>query len=312
MSMETEDAFAEEIADIFVEEVQDVLAQMDKHLPLWKSNSNDSASLKEIRRAFHTLKGSGRMVQAEQIAELAWAVENLLNRVLDGSLAVNPLMFELVEQVRKVVPVLLQAFRNRQAAALAGVNIPLLIEHANHLREGRDVQSLHGFVLPGAIGRDEPEDTVVHSGIASAELDNANERITNVINQLDEIKRDWVALNARVDVIKNVITELKNLKATDEIERHLLQSDREIKELKYFIKASSEEMLASAKETQMRLSNRVDQELNYIRDTVHQVKTEQRTEREVIRTEMSSMIKVWALGCSITFSIVVLLVSIIL
>jgi chemotaxis protein histidine kinase CheA len=33
-----------------------------------------------VRRAFHTLKGSGRMVGATDISEFAWAIENLLNK----------------------------------------------------------------------------------------------------------------------------------------------------------------------------------------------------------------------------------------
>ena len=33
-----------------------------------------------MRRSFHTLKGSGRMVGAQLIGEFAWSIENLLNR----------------------------------------------------------------------------------------------------------------------------------------------------------------------------------------------------------------------------------------
>src|SRR5699024_9485422 len=36
--------------------------------------------------AFHTLKGSGRMVGARRLGEFAWAYENLLNRVIDYTL----------------------------------------------------------------------------------------------------------------------------------------------------------------------------------------------------------------------------------
>ena len=39
-----------------------------------------------MRRAFHTLKGSGRVVGARRIGDFAWSVENLLNRVIDGTL----------------------------------------------------------------------------------------------------------------------------------------------------------------------------------------------------------------------------------
>lgn len=313
MNMDTEDAFADEIADIFVEEVDDVLKQMDRHIPSWNSNAKDVPALKEIRRAFHTLKGSGRMVQADQIGELAWAVENMLNRVLDGTLPDHPLMHELVEQVRQVIPVLLQAFRNRQAAALAGVNIHLLIDQANALREGREVQSLNGFERPAMMSAElQDEVPVALQGFTTAELDAANEHIAALMNQVDDMKRDWLAVNTRLDALKTTVTELGNNSAADEINRHLQQSDREIKELKYFIKATSEEVLAGAVDTQQRLTVRVDQELRVIRDVLAQIKSDHKTERDVIRTEMTNMVKLWSLGCSITFSVFVLLAVILL
>src|SRR5690554_7313337 len=42
-----------------------------------------------FRSAFHTLKGSGRMVKASDISELAWSIENLFNRVLDKTVAMS-------------------------------------------------------------------------------------------------------------------------------------------------------------------------------------------------------------------------------
>lgn len=310
MNMDTEDAFADEIAEIFVEEVSDVLAQMDKHIPAWKSNSRDEQALKEIRRAFHTLKGSGRMVQADQIGEIAWAVENMLNRVLDGSLPQQPLMYELVEQVRQVIPVLLTAFRNKQAAALAGVNIHMLIDQANALREGKEVQSLSDFVLPGLIPDTRHDLPLAVAMLDAAERDATNEHIADLLHRVDELKRDWVDMSNRIDTVKTAVAELAANSATEEISRHLSQSDREIKELKYFIRTSSEQALSNAMETQQRLTVRVDQELRVINEVLGQIKADYRSEREVIRTEMFNTIKLWSLGCSIFFSIVVLLVVI--
>ena len=40
---------------------------------------DDMETLITVRRSFHTLKGSGRMVGAERIGEYCWTVENLLN-----------------------------------------------------------------------------------------------------------------------------------------------------------------------------------------------------------------------------------------
>ncbi len=59
---------------------------ISEFFPQWCSDTENKDALTEIRRAFHTLKGSGRMVRALVIGELGWAIENLLNRVLDRSI----------------------------------------------------------------------------------------------------------------------------------------------------------------------------------------------------------------------------------
>lgn len=72
-----------EIVEIFIEEAREVLDVLDQNYPRWRDESVDSAILSTVRRAFHTLKGSGRMVGARRLSEFAWACENLLNRVID-------------------------------------------------------------------------------------------------------------------------------------------------------------------------------------------------------------------------------------
>ncbi|MGV2482287.1 UNVERIFIED_CONTAM: Hpt domain-containing protein, partial [Salmonella enterica subsp. enterica serovar Weltevreden] len=67
----------------------EVLQTVQGTMPRWTRDPADRESLTTLRRAFHTLKGSGRMVGAAQIGEFGWAFENLLNKCLDGSIAVS-------------------------------------------------------------------------------------------------------------------------------------------------------------------------------------------------------------------------------
>ncbi|MBR9912223.1 MAG: response regulator [Gammaproteobacteria bacterium] len=103
-----------EIVEIFVEEAGDVMATIDEFLPRWRQDLLDRPALEEVRRAFHTLKGSGRMVGAKQIGELAWALENMLNRLLDGGHEAQLLQVQLVEDVRGLLPALVTAFEQGQ------------------------------------------------------------------------------------------------------------------------------------------------------------------------------------------------------
>ena len=62
-------------------------------------------ALGTVRRSFHTLKGSGRMVGARELSEFSWAMENLVNRLLDGTLARSP---EILSTLREAVALLPQ------------------------------------------------------------------------------------------------------------------------------------------------------------------------------------------------------------
>ncbi len=75
-----------ELLALFIEEAGEEIATIGRLFPLWAENPSDRESLTRVRRAFHTLKGSGRVVGAHRIGDFAWSVENLLNRIIDGTL----------------------------------------------------------------------------------------------------------------------------------------------------------------------------------------------------------------------------------
>ncbi len=105
------DDIDEEIREVFVEEVQDEIDNLNRGLPSWKADLNDFEKLKPIRRSFHTLKGSGRLVGAIALGEFSWKVENMLNRVLDKTIPPSPCMTALVDNAIAVLPELLAALR---------------------------------------------------------------------------------------------------------------------------------------------------------------------------------------------------------
>jgi chemosensory pili system protein ChpA (sensor histidine kinase/response regulator) len=104
----------DEIIEIFVEEAGEVLDALNTYFPRWAVNQNDQEALVEFRRAFHTLKGSGRMVGAGTVGELAWSIENMMNRVIDNSIVATPILIELVRTVHGLIPELVNAFANGQ------------------------------------------------------------------------------------------------------------------------------------------------------------------------------------------------------
>ncbi len=96
--------FDSEIMQIFIEDARDVYTTITRELARWQVDTENQSALAELRRGYHTLKGSGRMVGASDIAELAWAVESVLNNVRDGKITVTPAVLGILEQVQTVLP----------------------------------------------------------------------------------------------------------------------------------------------------------------------------------------------------------------
>ncbi|MGN5763715.1 Hpt domain-containing protein [Acinetobacter calcoaceticus] len=87
-----EDSYLEqdaEILEIFIEELDEIFVELEPLLIQWTEQPHQQHVLTDIRRHFHTLKGSGRMVGAKSSGELAWTVEDTLNRVIAGTITLN-------------------------------------------------------------------------------------------------------------------------------------------------------------------------------------------------------------------------------
>ena len=112
-----------ELFEVFVEEAREETAVVRKLFALWDENAADRESLIRVRRAFHTMKGSGRMVGAVVLGDLAWAVENLLNRIIDGTRTRSPEMMVVFREVVAALPGLIDALERGEPAAPAIAHI---------------------------------------------------------------------------------------------------------------------------------------------------------------------------------------------
>lgn len=131
---ETESLMDDELIRVFIEEAGEVLQTIGNHLPVWREKPGDKQALGELRRAFHTLKGSGRMVQAALIAELGWAVEDLLKRLIDGTVAASEAAVAVVSQATVLLPELLDEFAAQVQHPRSDVD--RLIMQAQRLAQG--------------------------------------------------------------------------------------------------------------------------------------------------------------------------------
>ncbi|WP_461057680.1 Hpt domain-containing protein, partial [Silanimonas algicola] len=101
-----------EIQEVFLEEFSEEIDNLANLLPAWGAKLDNVDALRPIRRVFHTLKGSGRLVGAKTLGEFSWKIENMLNRVLDGTRPPTSAVYDIVAESARVLPDL--------RAALAG------------------------------------------------------------------------------------------------------------------------------------------------------------------------------------------------
>ena len=82
-----------DLREIFLEEAAEVISEAQITIQSLQSNMAYMPQLTNLRRAFHTLKGSGRMVGLASFGEAAWEIERVLNSWLaDNKPATQPLL----------------------------------------------------------------------------------------------------------------------------------------------------------------------------------------------------------------------------
>lgn len=133
--VDEEDIADQEIIEIFLEEVVEIQELVELSLNQWANNSENKESLGDLRRCFHTLKGSSRMVKAQSLGELGWAVENLLNKVVEKRVSVTPTLIALVDLAREEIPAMASAFQ-RQVSYERWDYVSGLITAADALAKG--------------------------------------------------------------------------------------------------------------------------------------------------------------------------------
>jgi chemosensory pili system protein ChpA (sensor histidine kinase/response regulator) len=86
-----------EFLEIYLAEAAEVLDTVSEHRAQLERNPGTRDALRTVRRGFHTLKGSGRMVGLDELGELAFDVEKILNCLLEEDRAVTPSVLESID-----------------------------------------------------------------------------------------------------------------------------------------------------------------------------------------------------------------------
>jgi chemosensory pili system protein ChpA (sensor histidine kinase/response regulator) len=126
-----------QFVELFIEEAKEEIASIQQSFPQWDQNPMDLDSLGVLRRSFHTLKGSGRMVGARLIAEFGWSIENLLNRIIDKTLSRTPGMMVLLRSAVAALPQLVEQLETGRQNL---VSVNDIMASAFAFADGRDAK----------------------------------------------------------------------------------------------------------------------------------------------------------------------------
>jgi chemosensory pili system protein ChpA (sensor histidine kinase/response regulator) len=124
-------AVEEELLAIFISEAQEVLVFVGEALPQPRSEEN----LSMLRRSFHTLKGSGRMVGLNQFADAAYAIEKVLNVWLAEQRPATDALYELLGSAAQALDVWVAEL---VANGVSERNADALIAAAARVQDGGD------------------------------------------------------------------------------------------------------------------------------------------------------------------------------
>jgi chemotaxis protein histidine kinase CheA len=302
MSATSADATDGEIVEIFVEEASEVLESMDRHLAVLRSRPTDRNALGEVRRGFHTLKGSGRMVKALDLGELAWKVENMLNRAMEGKVSINEPMIDLVTACRVAMPKLVDAFKGKRKPGGMDDELESLMSQADVIASGQ---------APAATA---PHPTHAAAGDATGGQFRINElyrRFDRSAQRSDEaLHRSEMALQqlrqlvGRIDTIVADSQDRPTRAELNPIIERVNTLTREVMELRQVSKGARPEPAYHPRELQQLIDQRVKERLALAERT----KSDMERQIEEVRRNAASArrLGVWTLGIGLSLLVVAL------
>ena len=122
-----------ELLAIFLEEAQEVMGTIGTHVEMARAEPSNKETMTVIRRAFHTLKGSGRMVGLMRFGDAAWSIEQTMNQWLQDNKPVNAELLGLLTESHTLFS---RWVEELSATGVSGVDGNPLIAASERVRAG--------------------------------------------------------------------------------------------------------------------------------------------------------------------------------
>ena len=140
---------SEEALEVFRAEAEEHLQHIGAGVTAMEKAPEDREVLQGIRRATHTLKGAAAMMGFAPIADLAHISEDLLDRIMEGSITINTDVLSLILDTSEALELLVAGKTAARGGDQAVVE-SLRPRYRALLSQGREAGSADAFGGPGA------------------------------------------------------------------------------------------------------------------------------------------------------------------
>lgn len=147
----------QELLEVFLEEAQEVMRIMRDNLEISQLHPDSREPLVTIRRGFHTLKGSGRMVGLMELGDVAWRIERALNNWLRDNKPATPGLLAFIGQATQSFAAWVDALNAHGAVRIVA---DALIAAAQRIEDGIDPEVPEAIAVPAAPAPAPTEDVV--------------------------------------------------------------------------------------------------------------------------------------------------------
>jgi len=194
-----------ELLEIFVDEAQEVLRTVGAALV--QAQDADEAALATLRRSFHTLKGSARMVALFQFADAAHAVERVLNSWLAEARPASAALLALLGLAHREMTVWVGEL---QASGVSALDGSAIIAAAARLQHGTPE---HGVAVKSAGVAAAASDAAVAAGAEAepepeADTEAEAEAEAGVVAEAEAAAAPAVEPNTELEALEEAISPL--------------------------------------------------------------------------------------------------------
>jgi chemosensory pili system protein ChpA (sensor histidine kinase/response regulator) len=185
-----------ELLELFIEEAGEEIESIARNFSLWEQDDGNHEALITVRRSFHTLKGSGRVVGAELIGEYCWSIEDLLNRLINRTLEPQAAINDFLHRAFDALPELLEQL---EVGEEPQADIDALMHEATdflqpaHMPQPTDEEEAVSVDAESELGSTADDSVMEHeageelAGEDTAEEVVANEFAEAVIHEADDV-----------------------------------------------------------------------------------------------------------------------------